>query len=81
VDILDLIPLSGRLLPRLMRLTVIVLLLFFPRIAVGIVLQAGQEEGATFITTVHALVQKELHRPGIGREAGTQARYRLPVKR
>jgi hypothetical protein len=69
VDILDLLSLSGRLLPRLTRLVVVVGLLFFPTVAAGIVLQAGREEGARFSATVHRLLQRDLklasgQRPG-----------------
>lgn len=60
MDILDLLSLSGRLLPRLTRLLLIVGLLFFPTVAAGVVLQAGREEGARLSATVHQMLQRDL---------------------
>lgn len=82
VDILDLISLSGRLLPRLTRLAVIVVLLWFPTVAIAVVVQVGREEGARFSTAVHAILQRELKQARVESEAAARAReHRAAVKR
>jgi hypothetical protein len=79
VDILDVLSLSGRLLPRLTRLVVIVALLFFPTVAAGIVLQAGREEGARVSATVHQMVQRDL-KWARAQRAGHNRSKREPVR-
>jgi hypothetical protein len=69
VNILDLLALSGQLLPRLTRVVVIVGVLLFPTVAARIVLQTSREEGARFSATIHQMLQRELKRAG-GQRAG-----------
>jgi hypothetical protein len=78
VDILDVLTLGGRLLPRLTRVVMIVVLLLFPAVAAGIVLQAAREEGARFSATVHQLLQHDM-RWASGQRAGHGTSRRQPV--
>ena len=55
MDILDLLSLGGRLLPRLTRPVVIAVLVFFPTLAAALKVQAGREEGAQLNATRHSV--------------------------